>query len=330
MFLILAFSLLVFSAFRLGGVGKGDYDAYLRLYGNIQNWEQVVDPTVHVEFGFRFLSYLGNAIGFDGQFIIAVMALLSGGIVLYVIYKYSPYKMLSLLVWFPYFLSMNMHTARTSVAAAFGLLFFIAFIHKKYYKSILYFLLAFSFHTSALVLLVIFLTRFQLKTLLLMLSFSALFFVFFSPFSMVIQAFSLIGFEKVAAFISIYLNSSDYGYPMPLYDPRILLGFLVVFLIYRARRWLSNYFNEDYFKVYILGMFLMISLSDVTVLAWRISYYFLLLGVIVIPWLAKIYNDADYQKTSIKRMATTLFILVYSLYSMPIILAAEPYEFYLK
>ena len=123
LFIILTFVMLLFSAFRVGGVGLGDYDAYLRLYLLTDTFEKVINPEVHAEIGFRFISFLGNFFGFGEQYIIIVMAMLALIPVAYMIYKYSPYKILSLIVWMPYFLTMNMHSSRTSVAASFGLLF---------------------------------------------------------------------------------------------------------------------------------------------------------------------------------------------------------------
>lgn len=73
---------------------------------------------------------LGHSLGLGEQYIIVAMATLALIPVTYIIYKYSPYKILSLLIWMPYFLAMNMQTSRTSVAAAFGLLFMILYYKK--------------------------------------------------------------------------------------------------------------------------------------------------------------------------------------------------------
>lgn len=75
--------------------------------------------------------------GLGEQYIIVAMATLALIPVTYIIYKYSPYKILSLLIWMPYFLAMNMQTSRTSVAAAFGLLFMILYYKKKMACSII-------------------------------------------------------------------------------------------------------------------------------------------------------------------------------------------------
>ena len=163
-FSLLVVWMFIFAAFRVGGTGTGDYDAYLRLYSLTDTFEKVINAEIHAEIGFRILSFFGNFLGFSGQYIIVVMAFLSIIPVTYVIYKYSPYKILSLLIWMPYFLTMNMHSSRTSVAAAFGLLFLISFAKRN--TSILYFVIACLFHYSSFVLIGVFLAKVRLKRFL--------------------------------------------------------------------------------------------------------------------------------------------------------------------
>lgn len=88
-FILISLLMILFSGLRMGGTGTGDYDAYLALYSVADNFDEVVNPTIHAEIGFRFLSYIGNLLGFGGQFIIFSMAALSFVLVARVIYKLS-------------------------------------------------------------------------------------------------------------------------------------------------------------------------------------------------------------------------------------------------
>lgn len=327
LFCFLATLMLFFSALRVGGTGTGDYDAYLRLYSLTDTFEKVINPTVHAEIGFRFLSLFGHSLGFGEQYIIIAMAVLALVPVAYVIYKYSPYKMLSLLIWMPYFLTMNMHSSRTSVAAAFGLIFIILFYKKKWVMALLCFVIAVSFHSSALILVSVFLARVSLKKLFYILFSTFFVLLFVSPFELVIKIFESVGLGRLSSIMQMYITSGEYGYAMKLYDPRIILGVMIVVLIFYCQKHISKYFDIYYFKLYIIGVLLMITFSDVVIVAWRVSYFVLLIGVIVIPWLAKIYNDLIQQKSGNKRVVSSVFIVLYFLYAMPIILSSEPFKF---
>lgn len=328
-FMGLVLWMLIISALRVGGVGTGDYEAYLQLYSLTDSFEKVINPEIHAEIGFRVLSFLGNYLGFESQYIIVVMAFLALLPVAYIIYKYSPYKILSLLVWFPYFLTMNMHSSRTSVAAAFGLLFIINFLGKKWFSALLSLIVSISFHSSALVLVLVLLARISLKKLLYILLFSFILLIVISPFELMIMLFNSIGLNKLSGFVQIYITSDEYGYPMKIYDPRIILGAGIVFLIFKSQRKISRYFNMNYFKIYIIGVLSMIVFSSVVIMAWRLSYFFLIVGVVVVPILAKVYNEIICENIGSKRVMTFIFTILYFLYATPIVLNAEPYEFFL-
>lgn len=327
-FICLSIWMLILSAFRVGGTGTGDYEAYLQFYYLTDTFDKVITPVIHAEIGFRFLSFLGNYWGFEGQFIIIAMATLAFLPVSYVIYKYSPYKILSLIIWMPYFLTMNMHSSRISVAAAFGLLFIVCCYNKNWFRAIISLLLAVSFHFSALILIFVFLAKVKFEKLLYILVLSLMSMVITSPFNLMIFLFNSLGLSRLSGFVQIYIESEDYGYPMAIYDPRILLGVGIIILIFKCQKQISNYSNMYFFKIYIIGVMIMIIFSNVVIMAWRLSYLFILIGVLVIPYLSKIYNYEIQKQFGLKRGMSLIFIFVYFLYTLPIILNSEPYEFF--
>ncbi|GEM_PF-974224 len=330
-FAVLLLWLLIFSAFRVGGTGAGDYENYILLYSRIQDWNSVINPDVHTEIGFRILAWLGNIIGLDSQFIIASMAFLSLSVVGCVIYKHSPLRIFSLVCWMPYFLSMNMHSSRISVAAAFGLLFLICFHCRKYFESFILFVVAVSFHSSALILLLVFFTRLTIGSLVLILFCSLILLNFINPVYMLGLLFSSFGMERYASFINIYLASAEYGYPLKLYDPRIVLALGVVLLIVNIRKTIVAGNDESLFlflcKLYIVGVIVMTIFSSVTIMAWRASYYFLIAGVVVIPFVAGKYDQRFLSACSVNRIMSLIFLVLYSVFSLGVINASEPYTF---
>lgn len=327
-FYLISIFLLIISAFRVGGTGTGDYEEYQRLYLLINNWHSVINPHIHVEFGFRLVSYLGNLASLHPQFIILFMAASSTIIVATIIYKHSSYRLLSLLVWLPYFLTMNMQTSRISVAAAFGLLFMVSFQKKNIIYSIFFLLLAISFHSSSLILILIFLTYLSLNKLFLLCFIAIFSSLIGSPFDFIASGFNFIGLDRYAGFINIYLASNEYGYPMPIYDPRILLGFIILFFTFRIRSIIYKTPQEFYFKIFTIGVFIMILFSSVTILAWRASYFFLLSGVLVVPWLTKIYDYLGLKNRGIDHSGTLLFSLIYFTFAVSIVFKSQPYYFF--
>ncbi|GIA60108.1 EpsG family protein [Vibrio cholerae] len=327
-FFCLALCLILFSGLRVGGTGPADYDAYLRLYSQVTDWNLVVDPQIHAEFGFRLLSFLGNFLDFDGQFIIFAMAALSSIPIFIIILRYSCYPILSLVIWMPYFLAMNMHSSRISVAAAFCLCFVISFYEKKRLASMVFFFVALAFHSSSIAILAVLMTKFKLKSLCVI---GFLFFAlssFIDPFSFLSNAFSFLGASRISWFIDSYVGSSDYGYPMKIYDPRILLNLGILCLIYNIIRSVNNYFHIYIFKISVLGIIFLLLFSSATIIAWRVSYLFLLAGVISIPILFQYYNFRVFYIYGFKRVFSISFGLVFFVYSLTLVLKSLPYSFY--
>lgn len=289
LFYLLTSILLVTLTMRGTGTGLADYDAYKRIYSNITSWNSVVFPSEHVEIGYRLLSFLGNTLGFAPQYIIIVMGVLSLLPVIYLINKYSPYRSYSLLVWLPYILTMNLQASRISVAAAFGLCFLVFAYQAKKKLAIILFFAAISFHLSAGVLLLSVLAFLSVNALFGFLVFVSFISMFFDLPGMVGSLFTFLGQDLLAYKFSVYISSEDYGYPMVIYDPRVIFVLFVSIFIFLIRRRVFDRFHIFLFKIFIIGAILMMAFLDVTMLAWRLSYLFLIVGVLVVPLVSKYY-----------------------------------------
>lgn len=325
-FLIFALTIFVFVSFRYGGTGPGDYFTYLDLYQEVDSWAYVIEPKAHVEIGFRVVSYVGNLLGFSPQYIIVVMGFLSTAFVLLFIYKYSPFKILSILIWIPYVLSMNMHSSRTSVAAGLGVMFFMFFFKRKNISAAVLFMLAVSFHISALLLLAVLATKLSLAVLFRILIVSLLVISLITPFDLFVVIAESFGIERLGWAVRNYMSSSEYGYPMKLYDPRIILNVSICLLIYNIRRSICEPLVLFLFKVVFIGTILLIVFSDVTIIAWRGSYYFLLINIVAIPMLCYYYDQRFSSWIKIRHVAFSLTALIFLFYSAPIVINAEPYQ----
>lgn len=321
-FYLFSLFLLLVMALRGNGTGLADYDAYIRIYSSIVDWLDVLNPTAHVEIGFRIVSFIGNTFNLGGQFIIVFMALASFTPVAFVIKRYSPYKLMSVVVWLPYIMSMNMQSSRISVAVGFGILFFICYYKKYRLLSLLCFLLAVSFHTSLILLVCTFLTRLRLS-LLASIYFVLFLFSFLIGFSILFaNILTLIGLDIIAVKFLSYVNSELYGYPMKVYDPRVLISIFMVSAIMLVKNRVSNPFHIYLFKLFVIGSMILIAFMDVTILAWRLSYIFLIIGVLVIPILSRYFLI---HLTQTQKVGYLAFSGVYLVLGLIIGAVAQPY-----
>lgn len=327
-FWIFSAVLLAFSAFRIGGTGEGDYYNYLYFYSLITDWKDIFESRVNAEIGFRFFSYLGNMFNFDGQFIIIVMAILSLLPLSILIKKYSYYPIASYVFLMPYFLTMNMHTSRTAVSASFGLVFIHLYYKERKTLAAIFFMAALSFHSSAICLLLILLTRLSYRKLLILLTISFVIGTVLNPLNLIAELFNVMGLSRFAIKVISYQGSSEFGYNINVYDPRIIINFLICLLIYNTRNSVNNEQDIFYFKIYFVGTITLIAFSSLAIVAWRISYYYLISATFVLPSLCKYYNYQIFQSLQAKRMMSAFMLFIYFIYSLPLIIGAEPYEFY--
>lgn len=329
-FWVISSILLIFSAFRIGGTGTADYDNYLFFYSLFTNLQDSLRGIGNVEIGFRMLSYIGNTFHFEGQFIIVAMATLSLVPIVFLVKKYSFYPIASLVFLMPYFFTMNMHSSRTAVAGALGLMAIHYFYKSNRVLCILFFLLALSFHSVAICLVLILLTKLDYRKLLMLLVISFILSAFLSLLPLIATILDLLGLGNIASKIISYQGSEKFGYRMAIYDPRIILNTFICLLIYNIKGSIKSDLIDFYYKTYFIGTISLIAFSSLTIVAWRVSYFFLITAVLVLPALSKHYNTRFFESLSTKRLMSTMLVFVYFLYFLPIILTAQPYEFYFK
>ena len=328
--IILSDSIFIFMlaivCFRGNSFGLADYDNYKIFYDKVITWNDVVTNSVSAEIGFRFFSYVGNVLNFESQFIIVIMGLLSSIPVYSIIRKYSVYKSLALFFWLPYFLTFNMHSSRTAVAAGFGVLFFNSFFNRRYIKTAFYFIAAISFHKAGLILLLVFLTLFNIKLLFLSLLLVSIFVSLFYPLDLVVFVFNKLGLHSYSYQVTSY-RGGYFGYSIPIYDPRILISMVFSYLGYRMRPYLDN--RELYFlKLFVVGVIVFVAFSEVVIMAWRGSYFFLISGIVVVPFIARYYSLKIFYGSSIKQSLVFFVVFSYGSYLFYLIIKGQPYVLY--
>lgn len=312
--------------FRGNSFGLDDYDNYKKFYELVSEWSDVITASVPAEIGFRFFSFIGNSLNLEGQFIIALMGLLGIFPILYAIKKYSEYQTLSLFIWLPYFFTMNMHSSRVAVAAGFGLLFLIMFFQRRYLFSLFAISIAIAFHKSAVILVLVLLTILKIEFLFAFLLFSFFILIILNPVALSATMFSLAGLHSISDKVIAY-SDGRFGYSMPIYDPRILLNILISITLFGLRKKV-DLFTIYLSKLFVVGATIMILFSPSTIIAWRGSYYFLLVGVILIPLIAKDFNLRVARGSNIKMLASLFFILAYGSYILFLMSKGQPFELY--
>lgn len=291
------FILLFFSAFR--GNGDGDYFRYLHLTTFMKKISDIFDSTFPAEIGFRVLSYINNQFGFDPQVVIATMNIISLTATFYIINRYSRDKMLSIFLFLPLFFQYDMHAARTAVAIGISMLAFNYLYNERLFKFCIVVFLASLFHKTSLVLLILVVFKFIKFNRLSMLWITGITVVgslFISLNKMIYIILSIIPDKSIADRFLTYINSSEYGYPFKLYDPRLLLVFLIFILCIYT---LGATQKEIYYKHIIwTNLLLIIILREHTVFVTRLTAYFNIYTILIIPEV--IFNKKNFnQKISL-------------------------------
>lgn len=287
--------LFLFAALR--GNGDVDYFNYKKYSLLFTTLPSVFLEKSFIEVGFRFISYINNLLNLNPQFVIATMNLISICSVSYVFEKLSINKFLSIFIFLPFYFQLDMHSSRTAVASSLTLLSIYKLYDERYIGYLLSVLLAFSFHKSSIILIIALLIYmfkekkwlYSIKTIYSLIGFWILK-NFISFTSLLIIILDKIGLSNFSIKVSNYSNS-QFGKPFSLLDPRLILSFIIFFtLSYLVRNKLietSDKSEKNLLYLLLIYSFmtivLFIGLSDVTILAVRITYYFNITSCISIP-----------------------------------------------
>ena len=273
-------------------------------------WDFIVNDK---DIGFGVLQMLLKMISGDAQILILTTALLTNGLIVITLYKYSRMIELSLFVYITSGLFLvSMNGIRQFLAAA---IIFVAtkfILDGSWKKFIIVILFASTFHQSALIFIPMYFlirrkawTRTTFALLVL-----AIFIVFaYNQFSSLL--FSALGDTQY----SHYEDFSEGGANLL----RVVVNAAPLFIAYLGREKLRSMFpNSDYIvNLCILNLIFMVIASQNWIFA-RFTIYFGLYNLILISWIVKLVKDKD-QK--LLYYGILIFYLIYFYYEHVIALA---------
>lgn len=279
--------LIIFSGIR--GNGDGDYFAYLTWGGKIKTFSDVIyNNGFPMEVGYRFLAWIISLLHLPAQTIIFSMNLISITCICFTVKKWSPNYMLSLLCFLPFFFQFDMHAARTAVAMGISLLTLQFVVERKPVRFLMVVALAAMFHKEAWIIIMLYplmKVKIDLSVGNIILIFETVFVTFIGVDKLVLALMKL---PLLNGFSNKYISyaNSEFGYPASLLDPRYLLAYVVFLgakmIIKKPDKLEKLLINSAYFCV-----FLMIFFCEHTVFVYRLSSFYHIHSIILVPVIMK-------------------------------------------
>lgn len=320
--------LFLFAAIR--GNGNGDYFTYIQYSKVIKSTSDVLNNNFPMEIGFRIISFIGNKLSLDSQFVIAVMNLISLSCVYAFIKEYSKDKMLSVLLFLPLYFQLDMHAARTAVSVGIGLWGFKYIKDKKIIKFTIIVILASMFHKTALILFLLYpLVKIKLAdSTKIMISFVLLIVTnFISLKNIVDLIYNLFPNKTIAISLSNYVVSERYGYEYSLLDPRfILLLVTFIFSLYLLKN--NDYIDSLLKNIIWINIIIVIVLRENTFFITRITSYVNIYTVIAIPKMIYNYKMSVENGMISYHTYRAMTVCVYTLYIIALAMTYVPYQIF--
>ncbi len=283
--------LFLFSALRFD-VGY-DYSTYY----NVINYQ---DEGNYFRFGSidKLLIDIARDISFY-QFYFIITSFFTLYLISTTVKKYSDNYFLSILIFItiPIFYLMSFSIIRQFLAIAIVFYAIRFIINRNLFKFIIFVLIASLFHYSALISLpMYFLYRVKFtKIFSLIIIFLS---IFISPF---LSKILILYFP----YYSNYFNNASHGKSL-LY----FLFFILIF-IFMHYKYIKDYRTSFYFNVYTIGISLYIMFIQLGDVGIRISYYYLIFLIFLIPSILKIYKV---KQAYFIMIILTLFIYIFNFY----------------
>lgn len=320
--------LILFGFAALRGNGDGDYFAYLSYSKLVTSIDKVLDSSFPMEIGFRIISYAVNKIGLHQQAVISIMNLISLTCVYKFIKKYSPDKMLSIIFFLPLYFQFDMHAARTAVAIGISTLSFKYLYEKNLFKFLLIIFLASCFHKSALILIIMYFVgnlKINKYSGILAILLTTLLTSFFSFNNLILKMLKIFRLNSFAHRYYIYTQSKDYGYAYRLYDPRLLLV-IAVYIIAKLVLNNSDRLQNLLINYIWMNALLMIVFSEHTVFVTRMTCYFNIYTIILIPYIISSYKK--YKNIALYILTKLSSIYIYLAYTTALLIGAVEYKLF--
>lgn len=289
LFFILVIIMICFAGLRVRYNDTATYIASyqkLKISGNIL---KDIDWRIGSNPGFQFGNLLMKAIGLSSNSFIMIYSIITEGLFLWFIRKYSNNFTLSILVFFTGGLYLFSFAAlKQCVAIAIALIGVDRAINKKWLQYIIWVLIATLFHTYALMFLVVPFIMFvpwTKKTYYMLVLFAAAGISFQLLIGRILDVTSLLGED--------YDPNSFVGEGVNIF--RLLVAWAPIILAFMARKHIKMSDDKSAHLILNLSMInaeiMLVARFGTAFYLARVAYYFSIFQVITIPWLLKFYTQ---------------------------------------
>lgn len=258
-------------------------------------WNAFPDVTVegYMEVGYTFLSSFTHWAWNNYTIHLSIMAFVCILPVSFIIYRYSPYPFLGLLVWLSCYFA-HIFPVRQTIAVSL-IVFSYRYISRcELFKYIICLALAFSFHYTSIVALPLYWiwnTYFTRKTILLILCCTCGFSLLYSSF--VSDIMFLLGGDFFNSQLQSYLGDDSDNTFGQLYTPQQVLVrglmnralLLVVGLLLLNRLRVKDRFFCGIFNAYVAGTLIFLLVVPLAVVGVRLCAYYDIAQVFILPFL---------------------------------------------
>jgi hypothetical protein len=274
-----------------------DYLNYVYAFKNINslNFNYKYEPT------FIMIINLIKTFSNNPVILFIIYSIIGVGLKFKAIFEYSNFILGSIIVYISNFFILHEFTQiRVGVASAFILLSYKYLINKKYYKYIIFILVAFIFHYTAILFLpILFLNIKSINK-------SNWFLILFFSFILVLNGFTFSYLIKYFSFGPLLLIFNFHESQNNI----ILVNYVNIFnVIFIVRIFIALYllYNIDfiykinpysilYIKIYIIGLTSFLLFSDITALSFRISDLFFVVEIFLFPMLIYLFKPIKISK----------------------------------
>lgn len=309
--LIVFFFLFLFSSFRYS-LGS-DYFSYAYIYEVMPyNILRAITAEIHSEVGFKFIIVLFKNLGITYPIFLSVVSLLVLFLFGKVIVKESKYPLVSIQIFYStYYLIYLNSSIRQAIAMGIVFYSFHQFYlrnrHKEFIGSVL---IATSMHVTALFILLIYISMFFYKKIILEKKYKIikLSLIVYSLAVVILNVTDIPYFILITTFnikrLESYLTSNISL--LSLFSK--LLFFIIISLIYFYNKKDSSETIKKYYIIYVTGM-LVYFLTMSAPISSRILEYFTMFEIMLIPRIIS-YNKINIQKMNIYGIITFLSLII--------------------
>lgn len=278
--------LIIFAGFR--GDGTGDYFTYLMSGRSIKTFSDIFNNTIHMDYGYCFLSWIINKLHMPAQSIIISMNIISIGCVAKMIQRYSQMPIMSVLIFLPFFFQFDMHAARTACAMGILTLAIPYIIERKPLKFLAIQGIAALFHPEALIGLALYflpVLNLGLITSMVILVIDIVLSTFNLTETIMLKILSMIGVQSLyVRFLSYTLESNPMNYGTNIFDPRILMC-LVIFMYAKFVRIERDKYTRFLVNASFVTIFMMYFFRAHAIFVYRLSSFYGIYSLLLIPLL---------------------------------------------